>query len=251
MIEIRKLSVSKKTIAEIDIIFDKRKTTAVIGPNGCGKTTLLRAISGLVKYSGEIIIDGRAHKDYNRVELARKIAYMPQSRHTPDMIVEEYLMCARYPHMSYNKIPSKADLAAVEAAIEQTGIEHLRKRNVKTLSGGERQKVYLAFALAQETDILLLDEPTTFLDIDRQYEMMELIKRANGSKTVIAVLHHVSLALEYADNVIVMNEGRIAFSGAKEDAVSSGVLEQIYGIEINTVEIDGKAEYHITKKKPS
>ncbi len=252
MIEAKNLIVKKykKTIVEIDAKIDKRQITAIIGPNGCGKTTFLRAISGIVKYTGEIIIDGKPVREYSSSDLAKRVAYMPQSRYTPQMTVEEYLMCARYPYMRLSSSPSEKDISAVESAMEQTGITELRERQIRTLSGGERQKVYFAFALSQETDVMLLDEPTTYLDIDRQYEMMELMKKAKDKKTVVAVLHQLSLALEYADKIIVMDKGRIVSSGTKEEIITSGVLGSIYGVEITPIDLNDKTEYHITKKKP-
>lgn len=251
MVEIKDLTVcyGKKTIVEnTDGIFGKNRITAVIGHNGCGKTTLLRAVAGLIPYKGNILLDGKNEKEYGRRTRAGKVAYMPQTRHTPEMTVETYLMCARYPYMGINKSPSQADRDAVELAMEQTGIENLRHRLVRKLSGGERQKVYLAFALSQGTDILLLDEPTTYMDIDRQYEMLELMQMTKKEKTVIAVLHDIAHALEFADDIAVMNGGKIEMMGDKNAVLNSGIIERIFNVSIRKICIDGTYMYHIIPK---
>ncbi len=252
MLEIKDLSVSygkNSIVKNISAAFAENKITAVVGPNGCGKTTLLRAAAGLLKYLGSITVEGKPLGDYSRVEAAKKIAYMPQIRHTPDMSVEEYLMCARYPHMGINKSPSAEDKYAVALAMEQTDISEWARRSIKKLSGGERQKVYFAFALAQGTDILLLDEPTTYLDMDRQYELLELMQKSKSGKTIIAVLHDLSHALEYADDIAVMRDGGIAAFGSIDSIVGSGVLEEICNVRISSNPCDGQDTYHITKKR--
>ncbi|MEG0753446.1 MAG: ABC transporter ATP-binding protein, partial [Angelakisella sp.] len=195
--------------------------TAIVGPNGCGKSTLLKVICGLLPTSeGDVAIAGRQLSDYTPKELARTIALLPQSRNIPSITVRRMVLHGRFPHLEYPRKYRKADYEIVDEAIVHVGIEALSGSSMETLSGGERQKVYLAMALAQATPIVLLDEPTTFLDVRHQLDVMELAAelRAAG-KTVVLVLHDLNLALRSADTLVVMQAGQIVAADTPQHLV--------------------------------
>lgn len=250
MIQLKNVSFNygkKVIIKEADVNIKKNKITIVVGPNGCGKTTLLKIISGLLpKKTGDIFIDGKDINDYKRNEIAKKISFMPQMRHTPDMTVNDFLMCARYPYMGINKSPSEADITAVNNAITSTNLSTYAHKNLKKLSGGERQKVYFAMTLAQNTDIILMDEPTTYLDMDKQYEILDLIKRMKN-KTIVMVMHDLTYALKYADYIVVMDNGQIIYSGSVEEVLNSDILSKVYNVKVKEIFVDGHKEYIVVK----
>ena len=251
MIKIENLSCGygkQNVIHNIDACIEEHKITVILGPNGCGKTTLLKAIAGLIDIKqGQISIKDKLINSYKRNDMAKLVSFMPQIRHVPVMKVEDLLMCARYPYLGMNKIPQKADYEAVSQAMNITGILEYKDRGLKTLSGGERQKVYFAFMLAQQTDIMVLDEPTTYLDIEKQFEILDMIKLMSHKKTVVMVLHDICHGLKYADNVIIMNEGRVLDCGTPQEILSNGILEKIYNIKIHKLTIDGCEQYVILK----
>ncbi len=239
----------KEIIKDINVRFEKNKLTVILGPNGCGKTTLLKAVAGLIRSSnGTICINGTYLTEYKSKDMAKVIAFMPQMRHVPAMTVSDFIMCARYPYLGINKQAQDKDYIAVNEAMNMVGICGLKKRALKTLSGGERQKVYFAFMLAQQTEVLLLDEPTTYLDIENQFEILDLVLALKEkNKTVAMILHDICHGLKVADNVIIMNNGVVEFFGTPKEAVDSGVLEKIYKIKIHKINIEGNVEYIIMK----
>lgn len=252
MIKLEKLCCGygrKEIVHEVTTIFEKNRITAVVGPNGCGKSTLLKSIVGILKSkSGRIIIDGKELNEYKKPELAKKITLLPQMRHVPYMKVEDLIMCARYPYLGMNKTPDEDDLHAVTDAMSITDTLQFKDEYVKKLSGGQRQKVYIAMTLAQRTDIILFDEPTTYLDMEKQFEILDLIEiLKNSGKTVVMVVHDLAYALKYADDIVVMSEGKIVQCGSVREIIESGILEEIYMIKVNKVLLDGKEEYVMTK----
>ena len=176
-------------LREISFTVPKGSLTALIGPNGCGKTTLLRAAARqLPLLAGEILLDGRPVSSYGRTEFARKAAFMPQVRSVPAITAGALVAHGRFPHLGFSRRLRPEDRAAVQAAMEATGVADWANRDLRALSGGERQRVYLAMALAQDTDLILLDEPTTYLDPGRQFELLDLIASLPGrGKTVVMV----------------------------------------------------------------
>ncbi|MDX2355969.1 ABC transporter ATP-binding protein [Dietzia sp. PP-33] len=207
--------------------------TVVIGPNACGKSTLLRGLSRLLApRSGTVILDGSAISSLPAKEVARRLGLLPQSAIAPDGItVADLVARGRYPHQSLLRQWSTADEEAVREALEATGTRGLSARPVDELSGGQRQRVWVAMVLAQQTDLLLLDEPTTFLDIAHQVELMELFAHLNrGGRTVVAVLHDLNHAARYADHIIAMRDGRIVATGTPEQVVTSERVEEIYDL---------------------
>ena len=203
------ITVNKNEILKnISIRFREGKRTAIIGPNGCGKSTLLRAVSGLSRdYGGEVLLDGADMKKLPRRAIAEKLAILPQGVSAPaDLTVKDLVTYGRFPYRSLFKSAAKEDAEIVAQAMEKMRVSHLQSRLVATLSGGERQRAWIAMALAQQPQILLLDEPTTYLDIAHQLEIMQIVAELNAREgmTVIMVLHDINHARLYADDVVVI-----------------------------------------------
>lgn len=209
--------------------------TVIVGPNACGKSTLLRALSRLLKPSvGKVLLDGRAIHSYPARDVARRLGLLPQSSLAPDGItVADLVARGRYPHQKLLQQWSEADQAAVAEAMAATKIEALSARLVDELSGGQRQRVWVAMVLAQQTPILLLDEPTTFLDIAHQIELLDLLRDLNRSRgqTIVAVLHDLNQASRYASHLIAMRDGAIIAKGQPETVVTAELVQATFGIE--------------------
>lgn len=210
------------------------KLTVIAGPNGCGKSTLLKTISGIIKKtSGSIFIDDIDLSNISPLDRAKRIAYLSQNRSVPDIAVKNLVLHGRFPYLSYPRRYRAEDREAVDIALERMGIEGLRDKMVSELSGGERQKVYIAMALAQGSDYLLLDEPTTFLDISHQFQLLDLAKElCSENKSVVMVLHNLESALSIADSFILMDKGRLLFEGSVDDVYSSKLIDKVFNVEI-------------------
>lgn len=219
-------------LREVSFTVPKGSLTALIGPNGCGKTTLLRAAARqLPLLAGEILLDGRPVSSYGRTEFARKAAFMPQARSVPAITAGALVAHGRFPHLGFSRRLRPEDRAAVQAAMEATGVADWANRDLRALSGGERQRVYLAMALAQDTDLILLDEPTTYLDPGRQFELLDLIASLPGrGKTVVMVLHDLSHALRYSTQLLLLEQGRLVQRGTPEELYAGGQLDRVFGI---------------------
>ncbi|MBN8930395.1 MAG: ABC transporter ATP-binding protein [Rhizobium pusense] len=207
--------------------------TVIVGPNACGKSTLLRALSRLlVPASGQVILDGRSISDLSAKDVARRLGLLPQSSIAPEGITVANLVArGRYPHQSFFRQWSKADEEAVIAAMEATRVTDLSGRLLDELSGGQRQRVWIAMVLAQETPILLLDEPTTFLDIAHQIELLDLLADLNRQgRTVVAVLHDLNHACRYASHLIAMKDGAIVAEGKPSAIVTEKLVEDVFGL---------------------
>ena len=212
----------------------KNKLTVIAGPNGCGKSTLLKTISGIIKKtSGSIFIDDIDLSNISPLDRAKRIAYLSQNRSVPDIAVKNLVLHGRFPYLSYPRRYRAEDREAVDMALERMGIESLRDKMVSELSGGERQKVYIAMALAQGSDYLLLDEPTTFLDISHQFQLLDLAKElCSENKSVVMVLHNLESALSIADSFILLDKGRLLFEGSVDDVYSSKLIDKVFNVEI-------------------
>ena len=219
-------------LRELSFTVPKGSLTALIGPNGCGKTTLLRAAARqLPLLAGEILLDGRPVSSYGRTEFARKAAFMPQVRSVPAITAGALVAHGRFPHLGFSRRLRPEDRAAVQAAMEATGVADWANRDLRALSGGERQRVYLAMALAQDTDLILLDEPTTYLDPGRQFELLDLIASLPGrGKTVVMDLHDLSLAQRYSTQLLLLEQGRLVQRGTPEELYAGGQLDRVFGI---------------------
>ncbi|WP_210246457.1 ABC transporter ATP-binding protein [Youhaiella tibetensis] len=231
----------RRLIAEnLSVAIPDGSFTVIVGPNACGKSTLLRALSRLLRpASGEVLLDGRSIQSYPARDVARKLGLLPQTSLAPDGItVADLVARGRYPHQKFLQQWSKDDEAAVIGAMEATKVTDLSGRLVDELSGGQRQRVWVAMVLAQETPLLLLDEPTTFLDIAHQIELLELLRRLNRDegKTIVAVLHDLNQACRYATHLIAMREGRVMAEGQPTGIVTAELVEAVFGLPCLVIE---------------
>ncbi len=211
------------------------KFTVIVGANACGKSTLLRGLARLLTPSaGTVLLDGRAIHQMPTREVARLLGVLPQTPVAPDGItVADLVGRGRYPHQGWFRQWVAADDAAVATALQATDTLDLAGRAVDELSGGQRQRVWIAMALAQETELLLLDEPTTFLDINHQVEVLDLLTDLvqQRGRTVVAVLHDLNLACRYADHIVAMRDGKVAASGAPAEVVTAELVKSVFGME--------------------
>ena len=237
----------RTVLHNISAAFSPGKLYAVLGPNGSGKTTLIRLLSRLLQPdSGSLTLDGKSYACYGRKEFARQLALLPQARPIPAISVQDLVSHGRFPYLGLSRTPGKDDLDAVERAMAAVNVQAFAGRDLRQLSGGERQRVYLALLLAQDTRYVLLDEPTTYLDASAQFSVMENLKcMSQDGKCVIAVLHDLNLALSFADEICLLDQGRIAAFGAPEKLVEQGVLDRVFSIRCRSVVVDGIKEYII------
>ena len=232
---------NKSIVRDVSFAVEKGEYLTILGPNGAGKSTLLKCILRLHekgRASGTITVAGRDARSYTRKELARTIAYVPQAGgRIPPFTVREFLLLGRYPHRAGLGALLPGDSDAVARALELTGMEMFAERSLASLSGGERQKAYLAAALAQETPVLLLDEPAAFLDVRHAAEVNALLYRLNREQglTMLTVTHDVNHPLEAGGKTLVLCGGRHLYFGPSEDLAASGVLERAFEHTFTTI----------------
>lgn len=227
-------------IENLTVAIPDGKFTVIVGPNACGKSTLLRTLSRLLKPSrGAVLLDGEAISSYPAKEVARRLGLLPQTSIAPDGIsVADLVARGRYPHQKLIRQWSTADEAAVALAMDATGVTSLSARQVDELSGGQQQRVWVAMVLAQQTPLLLLDEPTTFLDIAHQIELLDLLAtlpRENGN-TLVAVLHDLNHACRYADHIIAMKDGAVVTQGPPAEIVTAELVESVFGLACRIID---------------
>lgn len=224
----------------LNVAIPDGKFTAIIGPNGCGKSTLLRTLSRLMKpLGGQVRLDGEAIQRFATKEVARRIGLLAQNASAPgDITVAELVARGRYPHQPLFTRWRDEDEQAVQKAMAATGVTALADQSVDTLSGGQRQRAWIAMVLAQETSILLLDEPTTWLDISHQIDLLELLCTLNREQgyTLAAVLHDLNQACRYANHLIALRDGKIIAEGAPSEIVDAALIEAIYGLRCMIIE---------------
>ena len=238
----------KQILKDISISFNKSELVTVIGPNGSGKSTMLKAAMGIVPLtSGEIYIDGENTNGVSRRQLAQKVAYLSQGKNVPDMTVSQLCLHGRFPHLSYPRRYGDKDKEIVANALSVLGISELASRPLSSLSGGMRQNAYIAMSLAQDTDYILLDEPTSYLDISHQLELMKTVKKlTNQGKGIVAVLHDLPLAFAFSDKIAVMKDGRIIATGTPEDLYSKPVINEVFGVKLDYLEKEKSYRYKYT-----
>ena len=213
--------------------FPEGKVSVILGPNGSGKSTLLRSVIRLgAQVAGTVKVGDEDVRSLTPRELSRRVAYLPQSRNVPDITVERLVMHGRFPYLDYPRRYRSEDRRIVREVLERLDLQDLAGRKLEGLSGGQRQKVYLAMALAQGTGVILMDEPTTFLDIRNQLEMLDFIRELSGEgKTVVMILHDFDLTLRYADWCLLMGGGRALRAGAPRDVLDSEELRSVFRVE--------------------
>ncbi|HEY0215966.1 MAG TPA: ABC transporter ATP-binding protein [Cellulomonas sp.] len=223
---------------DLTVAVPRGSFTVIIGPNGCGKSTLLRALARTLKpRQGRVLLDGEPMDRMRTKAIARRLALLPQSPITPEAItVGDLVARGRFPHQGLLRQWSAQDARAVDAALAATEVADLRDRYVSELSGGQRQRVWLAMALAQETDLLLLDEPTTFLDIAHQFEVMDLCAGLHEEgRTLVAVLHDLNQAARYGSHLIAMRDGRVVAQGTPDEVVTAELVRDVFGLACRVV----------------
>jgi iron complex transport system ATP-binding protein len=229
----------REVVRELDLTVPAGEITAIVGANGCGKSTVLRALARLLKpKAGAVLLDGdEIHRLPSR-DVARRLGLLPQSPTAPEgIVVADLVGRGRHPHQRFLARWSAADYTAVADALDATGIADLADRAVDELSGGQRQRVWIAMALAQETDILLLDEPTTFLDVTHQIEVLDLLtdlNRARGT-TIVMVLHDLNMAARYADQLVAVRGGSIHAAGRPADVITPPIVREVFALECEVI----------------
>ncbi|QGH32831.1 ATP-binding cassette domain-containing protein [Gracilibacillus salitolerans] len=225
-------------LKDINAVINKGEITVLLGVNGSGKSTLLKTISRLLTAKkGTIYLDGKDIANESNRSIAKKLAMLSQINETLDMTVYELVEQGRFPHAGALKMLRKQDHQAIDNALERTSLQHLQHHFLNELSGGERQRAWLALALAQETEVLLLDEPTTFMDVHHQINILNLITSLNREegKTIVMVLHDINQALAYADRVIVLRDGRIYNSGPPLKVITPDMLFEVFQVKANII----------------
>lgn len=224
----------KAIVKHIDLDLPEGKIIALLGPNGCGKSTLLKALARLLTpMQGEVQWQGKALHKIPSKQLARQIALLPQTQPIPEGIkVKDLVAYGRSPYTGFWGRTNQADQEIIHQVMQETGISELAEQLVSELSGGQRQRVWLAMTLAQDTPYLLLDEPTTYMDLNHQVELMHLLRRLNQQgKTIITVLHDINQAARYCDHLIVMKEGQIIQQGLPSDVLTRELLKSVFSLE--------------------
>lgn len=251
MIELQKATVGyhkgEEILHGVSLEFEKGKISVLVGPNGSGKSTLLKASCGMLPLTGgKVLVQGKDIQEISHKQLAQRVAYLPQSRDIPSITVGRIVLHGRFPYLGYPRRYTKEDKEIAYQAMEWVGVQGLSDREMSQLSGGQRQKAYLAMALAQDTGAIFLDEPTTYLDISCQLEMMELIRRLrDGGKTVVMVLHDLDMAFRYGDVIFLMEAGRIVQTGKPEQIFASGLAEQVFQVNIGCFHLpEGGIRYY-------
>lgn len=249
MIALKDLTVGyhgEALLSQVNLEFPQGQVTVLLGPNGCGKSTLLKTVLGLLPpLGGEIFYDGEPISALSGGAVARKAAYMAQNHTVPSIVAQRMVLHGRFPYLSFPRKYRKEDHEAVRRALETAGGLDLSNRPMQELSGGQRQKVYLAMALAQETGTILMDEPTTWLDIRHQLEVMATARAlAESGRAVGLVSHDLCLALRTADRVAVLAQGALQLAAPPEEAFASGVLDQAFGVRVRRVETPTGWQYY-------
>ncbi|RYB91890.1 ABC transporter ATP-binding protein [Nocardioides oleivorans] len=219
----------------LDVEILEGRVTTIVGANACGKSTLLRGLARLLKpRAGTVLLDDRPLDVLSTLEVAKVLGVLPQTPVAPDGItVGDLVGRGRHPHQGWFRRWTEADETAVADALEATGTEDLVARPLRELSGGQRQRVWVAMALAQQTDVLLLDEPTTYLDLNHQVELLRLLRELNhrSGKTIVVVLHELNLAARFSDHMVAMADGRIVAQGAPGDVVTADLVRDVFGLD--------------------
>lgn len=238
MLKIENLSVSygkKQVIFDLSAEFWAGRFTAILGRNGSGKSSLLSCICGTKDYSGKILLEERDISAIPSRERAKKLSYLPQSLPVTQFSVYETVAFGREPYTTFKL--SEKDIEIIENSIEKCGISHLKNKKISEISGGERQMAYLAMTLAQDADVIMLDEPTTYMDAPHARKFLDILsEEVKGGKTVVAVMHDLTGAVKYADNIILIDGGHLVFEGTKEKCLEKRAIEKVMEVEKHEIE---------------
>jgi iron complex transport system ATP-binding protein len=253
VIELRELGVrfgKAEAVRGLSLEVEADEWVMLIGPNGAGKTSVLRALCGLLPFDGDASVDGRDVRSLGRRELARMIAFVPQNPETPpELTVGEYVLLGRTPHLGYLATEGRRDRQAATRALERLDLLSFAERGLGSLSGGELQRAVLARALAQEAPVLLLDEPTTSLDLGRQQQVLELVDSLRGDGlTVVSTMHDLTLAGQYADRLVLLDRGAVVAEGEPADVLSEANLAAYYGASVRVVS-DGDGTFVLPRRR--
>lgn len=244
MLEFDTLSVfygKKQVLFDISASIERGKFTAIIGRNGSGKSTLLSALTSQIAYSSKILLDGRDISSIDRRERAKMISFLPQNLPVTQFTVGETVAFGREPHISFKL--TDADLGIVEKSLEKCGISHLRDKKLTEISGGERQMAYLAMMLAQDADLMLLDEPTTYMDAPNARDFLKILsEERDRGKSVVAVMHDLTSAAKYADDILLIDGGKVLFKGTKEKCLEEKAIENVMEVESHKLD-DGSVVF--------
>jgi len=223
---------AKPTLSDLSFSVKPGSIVGVVGPNGCGKSTLLKTLCGILPIQqGSVLYQGTDIHRFSTNLLARTVSYLPQHRNIPEIDVSAFVSYGRFPYLGFPRRLTKLDRQMVEIALHKTGVSDLAEKHLSQLSGGERQRVFLAQILAQDTPYILLDEPTTYMDIRYKLEFMELI-HALQNKTILLVLHDLDLAISYCDSLLVLSDGKICGYGTPKEAIEKEWLKEAFGVKI-------------------
>lgn len=230
----------KNLLKDIGIEIEKEEIVGIIGPNGSGKTTLLKHIYGDLKSKGKILFYEKYLEEYSNRELAQKMAILIQenSLNRLEMTISDFCLMGRYSYKKVFEEYNEEDWKVVEKYLKKLGLFEMRKRKVKELSGGEKQRLLIARAFVQETEYIILDEPTNHLDIKYGIELMEILKKCK--KTIVVTLHDLNLAMRYCDKILIIKDGRVVTFGETMEVMREDILKEVFGIEFKIVEIDDK-----------
>lgn len=245
MLEFRELSAcygSRRVLDQVSFSIQPNRLTVLVGCNGSGKSTLFSCVNQQLPYTGKILLDGENLARYKPRERAKRLSMLPQTMAAPHILAAELAAMGRTPYLDLTGRLQDADRAAVTQALEDANALELRERYVDTLSGGERQRAYLAMVLAQNTPLILLDEPTSHMDQTREAAFLRQIShlKSERGKTFLLILHDITLAAEYADDIVILHEGRIRFAGTKADCLRAQALETTFGLRRYRVD-DGQS----------
>lgn len=255
-LSVKNLNVSydnKKVIKNISFHIESGEIATIIGPNGSGKSTLIKAMGRCLKPEcGSIYLGDKSINEISTKEVARQMAILPQMKNvSSDITVEELVSYGRFPHLKFGRKLSREDKEIIDWVIEKTGLKEMKKRFIITLSGGELQRAWIAMSLAQKPKIILLDEPTTYLDISFQLDVLELVKELNKTLglTVIMVLHDLNQAARYSDKIVVINNGELCGFGIPQEVINKSLLRDIFSIDVDIYTDNvNKCPFFIPKK---
>ena len=245
MLEFKNISVTKnkkEILKDVSFSVKPHTVTAVIGKNGSGKSTLLSCLTGESRYTGAIHFSDSDISLMSKRQRAATVAFLQQNLPVVPITVENLVAMGRTPYIDIGKHLTEKDKVQIEKAIVSVGIESIRQKKLSEISGGEKQKAYIAMVLAQNTRVVALDEPTTYMDVQYEKEFMSLLRelKEKHKKTLLVVMHNLSRAAEIADYILILNEGRVSFSGEKEEVIQSGKIESTFGVKKYEIELDGK-----------